>query len=154
MPRPREHTVISFSDEENEMLKAVSEFRRKHHRIPSLVEGFRIAKSLGWSKVVDKIDLTPGTIYDYAPRTKRKVDGAVVAGNWILGRYSILGVARDVHTMQEQIVYKGEGGKDDGKWFVCTPADFACRFLPVVTEPVVETIPEKIADHSNRGKDW
>lgn len=39
-----------FTEEQDEFLRAIIAFRTKHKRIPTLVEGFRIAKSLGWSK--------------------------------------------------------------------------------------------------------
>ncbi len=46
----RESLHLLLGDEEDEFARAIAKFRARHHRIPSLVEGFRIALSLGWHK--------------------------------------------------------------------------------------------------------
>jgi hypothetical protein len=38
-------------EDEEEFLRAILAFRNKNHRAPTLIEGFRIAQSLGWRKV-------------------------------------------------------------------------------------------------------
>lgn len=39
-----------FTPEQDEFIKEILKFRNKHRRPPTLVEGFRILKSLGWTK--------------------------------------------------------------------------------------------------------
>ena len=39
-----------YTDEEREFLQAVDRFRTENSRVPTEVEGFRIAKALGWRK--------------------------------------------------------------------------------------------------------
>jgi len=39
-----------YTEEEIEFLKEIDRFRNRHQRIPSLVEGFRIAVRIGWRK--------------------------------------------------------------------------------------------------------
>jgi hypothetical protein len=44
------HNFSGYPTEESEFLQAINRFRSAHHRIPSLLEGLHIAKSLGWQK--------------------------------------------------------------------------------------------------------
>lgn len=44
-------SLNEYKDEETEFFNAVLAFRNKVHRIPTLLEGFRLAKVLGWRKV-------------------------------------------------------------------------------------------------------
>ncbi len=39
-----------YTDEESEFLHAIEVFRYEHKRVPTLIEGLRIAKELGWIK--------------------------------------------------------------------------------------------------------
>lgn len=39
-----------FTPEQDEFIREVLKFRTKHRRPPTLIEGFRILKSLGWRK--------------------------------------------------------------------------------------------------------
>ncbi len=39
-----------YQEDESEFLKEIIKWREKHKRVPSLLEGFKILKSLGWSK--------------------------------------------------------------------------------------------------------
>jgi hypothetical protein len=48
--RDSDEIFCIFSEQESEFLRAINAWRVKHKRIPSLVEGFRIAKELGWQK--------------------------------------------------------------------------------------------------------
>lgn len=43
-------TLFYFTDNQNEFLLAITKFRAEHGRIPTLIEGYRIAMSLGWRK--------------------------------------------------------------------------------------------------------
>lgn len=43
------------TEDEVELLKAVMAFRSRHQRPPTLIEGYRIAVSLGWSKEVTDV---------------------------------------------------------------------------------------------------
>lgn len=42
------NTTQVYSDDEEEFIRAVAAFRAKMKRPPTLLEGFAIAKSLGW----------------------------------------------------------------------------------------------------------
>jgi hypothetical protein len=46
----REPFHLLAGPEEEEFVLAVLRFRGKYHRAPSLIEGFRIAKAIGWTK--------------------------------------------------------------------------------------------------------
>jgi len=86
-------------------------------------------------QIVQRLDLTPGTLYDYAPICRYKnPDGSYSVGRVPFGRYKVIGMAKVGHTGQCQITYLGIGGSDDGKRFTATPWDFATKFVPVPVE--------------------
>lgn len=62
MRRPRFHGVNAgseYSDEEREFLLAVERYKRERNRpFPTWVEVLRIAKALGWRKVVDENEVS------------------------------------------------------------------------------------------------
>ena len=48
--RPRGWFGQDYTADEDEFLRAILAFRRKHRRTPTLLEGLAIAKSIGWAK--------------------------------------------------------------------------------------------------------
>ena len=50
MDRPHVDDDRIYDAETLEFLKAVDAFRRRHGRVPSVVEGMRMAVGLGWRK--------------------------------------------------------------------------------------------------------
>src|SRR5579859_7469435 len=84
---------------------------------------------------MQRLNVTPGTLYDYAPTTIKTIDGQAVTGRHPQGRYEVLHMGHDVRTMQDVVIYRGIAGRGKGMWFVTTIADFAVRFLPVDPPP-------------------
>src|ERR1043166_2519049 len=78
--------------------------------------------------------MTHGDLYDYAPVSKREVDGVSVIDRHVLGRYRVIGRAAAAHTGQTQVVYEGGGVRAEGVWFCCSLKDSECNFVPA--EPV------------------
>lgn len=110
------------------------------------------------NSVFVRLDLTPGTKYEYTPTSL--LNGQV--GRWVQGKYRVLGVAKEVRSVQQLVVYEGVGEPDDGKWFVCSLSDFATRFT-LVEPPApevrqhnggirpAEPLAEKSAGHITEG---
>ncbi len=93
---------------------------------------------------VARLNLAPGTLWDFAPHGKRKVDDEWEYGRFALGRYRVLHVGHHWPDGQEQVAYVGEGGTDDGQWHWCSLADFATKFIAVGEEPgLVRAVPPK-----------
>jgi len=93
-------------------------------------------------EIAHRLNLAPGTEYDYAPTTLRQTPDGPVAGRWRQGRYAVRALAQDGRTLQQCVVYEGLDGPDRGLWYTCSLADFALRFLPVEIPSQVEENPE------------
>jgi len=83
------------------------------------------------------LDLSPGTRYVCNPTGLT---------------YRVLNTARQGRTLQEQVVYEGLEGDDEGRWFTCPLMDFAVRFTKVqeareAAGPVKQAL-EKVTVHS------
>lgn len=72
------------------------------------------------------IDATPGTLYDYAPLTKKDE----VIDRHRQGTYEVVCDSLCAGTRQQQVVYRGVGGPDHGRCYTCSVHDFATRFVP------------------------
>lgn len=70
-------------------------------------------------------------------------------GRWLYrpGDYRLVGWGEQVHTWQEVVAYVGLAGRDAGRMYVCTLADWAANFTLVAGPPV----PEKVLDHRTEG---
>ena len=47
------------------------------------------------------------------------------------GRYEVLALAWDPVHLRDLVIYAARDGADAGQWYVCSPADFVNKFLPV-----------------------
>lgn len=71
------------------------------------------------------------------------------------GTYRPLGVARNAHTYQEQVVYVGVSGSDAESMFVCPLVDWSLKFELVEEEvAAVNGIPERVVGpHSGKARE-
>jgi len=43
--------------------------------------------------------------------------------------------------LREAVVYRGLEGPDAGRWFICSPADFVAKFVPVAQPAPTNGVP-------------
>ena len=56
-------------------------------------------------EVLARLNLRPGTLYIYAPWSKKKIDGEDVSGRWPQGTYEVIGLGQCVPVFQELVAY-------------------------------------------------
>lgn len=96
------------------------------------------------------LHLTPEALYYFKGIRGKPTDQGKPTWAYRPGWYRYKGVAKDYRTLQEKIVYVGEGGRDRGKWYLAGLADWARDMLgPYTDEEVIGNADTSKADQTD-----
>jgi hypothetical protein len=84
-----------------------------------------------------KLSMIPGSLWQFSGfgLAPREDEGE----RWLAppGLYRMIGIAKNVRTLQQEVVHIGVGGKDNGLLFCCPLGSWATHFTPAITTNTV-----------------